>query len=155
MAVAHGKDNIRINCICPGTVQTEVWEPMIERNPRILDETTLWYPLGRVGNLWTSQTPRYSLYPMRQILRQVQFLWLITGWLLVTTSSRYKRVNTNRRFDWFSVDRKTHRKMDLPLCQNKTSTNNFSYSSKPIPPNLFAHLTQAWYNLHYWVWCWD
>ena len=49
MAVAHGKDNIRINCICPGTVQTEVWEPMIERNPRILDEITPWYPLGRIG----------------------------------------------------------------------------------------------------------
>ncbi len=49
IAVAHGKDNIRINCICPGTVQTEVWEPMIERNPRILDEITPWYPLGRIG----------------------------------------------------------------------------------------------------------
>ncbi len=49
MAVAHGKDNIRINCICPGTVQTEVWEPMIERNPHILDEITPWYPLGRIG----------------------------------------------------------------------------------------------------------
>ena len=49
MAVAHGKDNIRINCICPGTVQTEVWEPMIERNPKILDEITPWYPLGRIG----------------------------------------------------------------------------------------------------------
>ncbi|RKU37414.1 hypothetical protein C6496_10020 [Candidatus Poribacteria bacterium] len=49
MAVAHGKDNIRINCICPGTIQTEVWEPMIERNPNILDEITPWYPLGRVG----------------------------------------------------------------------------------------------------------
>lgn len=49
MAVAHGKDNIRINCICPGTVQTEVWEPMIERNPNILDEITPWYPLGRIG----------------------------------------------------------------------------------------------------------
>ena len=73
MAVAHGKDNIRINCICPGTVQTEVWEPMIERNPRILDETTLWYPLGRVGNLWTSQTPHFSLPPMRQVLQQVRF----------------------------------------------------------------------------------
>ena len=46
MAVAHGKDNVRINCICPGTVQTEVWEPMIERNPKILDEITPWYPLG-------------------------------------------------------------------------------------------------------------
>ena len=49
MAVAHGKDNVRINCICPGTVQTEVWEPMIERNPKILDEITPWYPLGRIG----------------------------------------------------------------------------------------------------------
>ena len=49
MAVAHGKDNIRINCICPGTVQTEVWEPMIERNPRILAEIIPWYPLGRIG----------------------------------------------------------------------------------------------------------
>ena len=49
MAVAHGKDNVRINCICPGTVQTEVWEPMIERNPQILDEIIPWYPLGRIG----------------------------------------------------------------------------------------------------------
>ena len=49
MAVAHGKDNIRINCICPGTIQTEVWEPMLERNPHILDEITPWYPLGRIG----------------------------------------------------------------------------------------------------------
>jgi len=49
MAVAHGKDNIRINCICPGTVQTEVWEPMIQRNPNIIDEITPWYPLGRIG----------------------------------------------------------------------------------------------------------
>ena len=49
MAVAHGKDNIRVNCICPGTIQTEVWEPMIERNPQILDEITPWYPLGRIG----------------------------------------------------------------------------------------------------------
>ena len=49
MAIAHGKDNIRINCICPGTVQTEVWEPMLERNPKILEEITQWYPLGRIG----------------------------------------------------------------------------------------------------------
>ncbi len=49
MAVSHGKDNIRVNCICPGTVQTEVWEPMLERNPHILEEITPWYPLGRIG----------------------------------------------------------------------------------------------------------
>ena len=49
LAVAHGKDNIRVNCICPGTIQTEVWEPMLERNPKILEEITPWYPLGRIG----------------------------------------------------------------------------------------------------------
>lgn len=49
LAVAHGRDNIRVNCICPGTIQTEVWEPMLERNPKILEEITPWYPLGRVG----------------------------------------------------------------------------------------------------------
>ena len=49
MAVTHGADNIRVNCICPGTIQTEVWEPMLERNPQILDDITPWYPLGRIG----------------------------------------------------------------------------------------------------------
>ncbi len=49
LAIAHGKDNIRVNCICPGTIQTEVWEPMLERNPHILEEITPWYPLGRIG----------------------------------------------------------------------------------------------------------
>ena len=49
LAVWHGKDNIRVNCICPGTIQTEVWEPIIEENPQIFDEITPWYPLGRIG----------------------------------------------------------------------------------------------------------
>jgi len=49
MAIAHGKTNIRINCICPGTIQTEVWEPMLERNPHILDDILPWYPLRRIG----------------------------------------------------------------------------------------------------------
>jgi len=49
LAVAYGKNNIRINCICPGTIQTEVWEPMLERNPHILDDILPWYPLRRIG----------------------------------------------------------------------------------------------------------
>ena len=49
LAVLHGADNIRVNCICPGTIQTEVWEPIIEKNPQIFDEITPWYPLGRIG----------------------------------------------------------------------------------------------------------
>ncbi|MBI1925019.1 SDR family oxidoreductase [Candidatus Poribacteria bacterium] len=49
LAVWHGKDNIRVNCICPGTIQTEVWGPIIEKNPKIFDEIVPWYPLGRIG----------------------------------------------------------------------------------------------------------
>ena len=49
LAVWHGRDNIRVNCICPGTIQTEVWEPIIAKNPQIFDEITPWYPLGRIG----------------------------------------------------------------------------------------------------------
>ena len=48
-AVSHGRDNIRINCICPGTIQTEVWTPMIKKNPNIFDDLLPWYPLGRIG----------------------------------------------------------------------------------------------------------
>ena len=49
MAVSYGVDNIRINCICPGTVETEVWLPMIEKNPNIFDDLLPFYPLGRIG----------------------------------------------------------------------------------------------------------
>tara|TARA_B100000586_G_C20114293_1_gene431957 strand:+ start:2775 stop:3539 length:765 start_codon:yes stop_codon:yes gene_type:complete len=49
LAISHGADNIRVNCICPGTIQTEVWEPMIERNPNILNDIIPHYPLHRIG----------------------------------------------------------------------------------------------------------
>jgi len=35
--------------ICPGTVETEVWLPMIEKNPNIFDDLLPFYPLGRIG----------------------------------------------------------------------------------------------------------
>lgn len=48
-AVSYGPDNIRINCICPGTVETEVWAPMIEKKPNIFEDLLPFYPLGRIG----------------------------------------------------------------------------------------------------------
>jgi NAD(P)-dependent dehydrogenase (short-subunit alcohol dehydrogenase family) len=49
MAVAHGKDKIRVNVICPGTIQTEVWEPILKEKPHIHEEIAEWYPIGRIG----------------------------------------------------------------------------------------------------------
>lgn len=44
-----GRDRIRINVICPGTVLTEVWLPRIEQDPALLGRLSSLYPIGRVG----------------------------------------------------------------------------------------------------------
>jgi NAD(P)-dependent dehydrogenase (short-subunit alcohol dehydrogenase family) len=44
-----GKHGIRVNCICPGTVLTEIWKPLMERDPSLADRLTSLYPLGRLG----------------------------------------------------------------------------------------------------------
>ncbi|MBM3264795.1 MAG: glucose 1-dehydrogenase [candidate division Zixibacteria bacterium] len=49
MACAYGPDGIRVNAIAPGTVATEIWEPRLRENPRVLDRIAEWYPLKRVG----------------------------------------------------------------------------------------------------------
>lgn len=49
MAISHGKDKIRVNVICPGTIQTEVWEPILREKPNIHEEISEWYPIGRIG----------------------------------------------------------------------------------------------------------
>jgi 3-oxoacyl-[acyl-carrier protein] reductase len=48
-AVRHGKDGIRVNAICPGTIRTEIWEPILARHPDIFDRLAALYPLRRVG----------------------------------------------------------------------------------------------------------
>jgi NAD(P)-dependent dehydrogenase (short-subunit alcohol dehydrogenase family) len=42
---------IRINCICPGTIVTEIWQPLIDSDPDLLHRLSLLYPLGRVGHV--------------------------------------------------------------------------------------------------------
>jgi len=50
-AVWYGRDHIRVNVICPGTIQTEIWEPILREKPHIWDEMVRWYPLGRLGTV--------------------------------------------------------------------------------------------------------
>jgi len=49
MAVRYGPRGVRINVICPGTVITEAWAPMLERDPGIHAQLTALYPMGRLG----------------------------------------------------------------------------------------------------------
>lgn len=49
MAVRYGSQGIRANVICPGTIQTPIWQSRVERDPGIFDRLAQWYPLGRVG----------------------------------------------------------------------------------------------------------
>lgn len=44
-----GKYGIRINCVCPGTILTEIWEPALAKNPGLMERLKSIYPLGRVG----------------------------------------------------------------------------------------------------------
>jgi len=49
LAAECGRHNVRFNAVCPGTVETEAWEPMKAAYPEVLDSIARLYPLGRVG----------------------------------------------------------------------------------------------------------
>lgn len=49
MALKYGRFNVRANVICPGTIQTPIWEPQLEKDPQIFERLVPWYPLGRIG----------------------------------------------------------------------------------------------------------
>ena len=40
---------LRINCICPGTVVTDHWKPLFERDPNLAQRISSLYPIGRLG----------------------------------------------------------------------------------------------------------
>lgn len=42
-------DGIRINCICPGTIVTERWKILFERDPTLAQRLSELYPIGRLG----------------------------------------------------------------------------------------------------------
>lgn len=49
LAVEYGKHGIRFNVVCPGTTETETWEPIKRANPDVIRSVSKLYPLGRVG----------------------------------------------------------------------------------------------------------
>jgi NAD(P)-dependent dehydrogenase (short-subunit alcohol dehydrogenase family) len=49
MAVRYGRQNVRTNVICPGTIQTPIWAERVEKDPDVFKKLGKWYPLGRVG----------------------------------------------------------------------------------------------------------
>ncbi|MEZ4733520.1 MAG: glucose 1-dehydrogenase [Caldilineaceae bacterium] len=49
MALKYGQYNVRVNVICPGTIQTPIWQARVEQDPQIFEKLARWYPLGRVG----------------------------------------------------------------------------------------------------------
>jgi NAD(P)-dependent dehydrogenase (short-subunit alcohol dehydrogenase family) len=40
---------LRINCICPGTIVTDHWKPLFERDPELERRISTLYPIGRLG----------------------------------------------------------------------------------------------------------
>jgi len=48
IAVELGRDNIRANCICPGSVRTPAWDHRLAGDPGLLAKVTPHYPLGRL-----------------------------------------------------------------------------------------------------------
>jgi NAD(P)-dependent dehydrogenase (short-subunit alcohol dehydrogenase family) len=49
MATQYGRFGIRVNIIAPGTIQTEIWTPIIKQHPEIHKEVLKFYPVGRLG----------------------------------------------------------------------------------------------------------
>ena len=49
MAVDYGPEGIRVNAICPGTVNTEGWKHALEKDPSIFDRLAQVHPVKRVG----------------------------------------------------------------------------------------------------------
>lgn len=49
MATKYGQHNVRVNVICPGTIQTPLWQPRLDADPQLFEKLADWYPLGRVG----------------------------------------------------------------------------------------------------------
>jgi len=49
LAIHFGPHNVRVNCIAPGTIRTNIWSERIKKSPDILERLAKWYPLGRVG----------------------------------------------------------------------------------------------------------
>jgi meso-butanediol dehydrogenase/(S,S)-butanediol dehydrogenase/diacetyl reductase len=48
LAIDHARENIRVNAVCPGAVETALTEPLLG-NARVASEYEKLQPMGRVG----------------------------------------------------------------------------------------------------------
>ena len=48
MAVAHARENIRVNCVCPGYVATPIIQNILD-DPEALAKASARHPMGRIG----------------------------------------------------------------------------------------------------------
>ncbi|WP_448950555.1 SDR family oxidoreductase [Labrys neptuniae] len=48
VAVEAGRDGIRANVVCPGSVRTPAWDHRLAKDPTILEDVVSHYPLGRM-----------------------------------------------------------------------------------------------------------
>lgn len=51
LAVEHGRNGLRANVVCPGSIHTAAWDHRIARDPGILDKLRRLYPMGRIVNV--------------------------------------------------------------------------------------------------------
>mgnify|MGYP001605618281 CR=1 FL=1 len=49
IAVRYGEHGIRANAICPGSIQTPTWAPVLDKDPNLFERLAKWYPLKRIG----------------------------------------------------------------------------------------------------------
>jgi len=49
LAIDHARDRIRVNCVCPGPIETALTTPFLQAIPAIVDEYAKLVPMGRVG----------------------------------------------------------------------------------------------------------
>lgn len=49
VAVEHGADGIRSNCVCPGSVITSAWDHRLAADPLLLGKVLSFYPMGRTA----------------------------------------------------------------------------------------------------------
>jgi NAD(P)-dependent dehydrogenase (short-subunit alcohol dehydrogenase family) len=50
IAVEHGRQGIRANVVCPGSIRTPAWDHRLAKDPAILGKLQRLYPLGRIVN---------------------------------------------------------------------------------------------------------
>jgi NAD(P)-dependent dehydrogenase (short-subunit alcohol dehydrogenase family) len=48
LAVEYGRNGVRANVVCPGSIRTPAWEHRLARNPDIMARLKGLYPLGRI-----------------------------------------------------------------------------------------------------------